>query len=471
MRERAGRAAADVHLRQLVTRATSSFDERRREAWSGSFAGRIDAVRDLAAAIRQHALDHLDAYVEQFAAGASAAGMRVHFARDAAEARAICLEIAGAAGCRLCVKSKSMVTEEIGLVGAFEEAGIETVETDLGEFIVQLDRDAPSHIVAPMIHKDRRSVARAFERSLGAEYTEDPERLTAIARRHMRGLFHRADLGVSGANFLVAETGSIVLCTNEGNADLVTSVPPLHVAVAGVEKLVPTTRHLVPLIKLLARSATGQDLTVYTTLVHGPRRPGEHDGPREVHVVLLDNGRSRVLRPATRPLLRCVRCGACLNACPVYRAVGGGHAYGAVYSGPIGAALTPLLRGLENYSDLPRASSLCGACFEACPVRIDIPRQLLQLRRELVDGNLAPLRQRLLFRAWAFTLRSPRRYRGASGLLRVLGRTIAASRGREEWLRRLPWPVSGWTAQRDFPAPAAESFRGWWRRHRREAPR
>ncbi len=463
----AERAARDLPLRQLVRRSTRSFDAARLGACGGAFGDRYDRLRALAGRIRQHALDHLDHYLELFVARAEARGTRVHFASDAAEARNLCLSIARAHRSRLCVKSKSMVTEEVRLLPALEEAGIETIETDLGEFIVQLDRDAPSHIVAPMIHKDRASVARAFVRELGSAYTEDPRGLTMIAREHMRAKYRRADLGITGANFLVAETGTLVICTNEGNADLAVSVPPVHVALAGIEKVVPRPLDLAVLLKLLARSATGQDLTVYTTMIHGPRRTAERGGPRELHVILVDNGRTGILREPTRELLRCIRCGACLNACPAYRALGGGHAYGAVYSGPIGATITPLLRGVHNYPDLPQASSLCGACRSACPVAIDIPRYLVALRERIVEERAAPWTARLAHRAWAAVLSSPALYRLATALQRTVLRALASpagAPGNERWVRRLPRPLCGWTAERDFPAPAAESFRSWWGR-------
>jgi L-lactate dehydrogenase complex protein LldF len=475
MEPRVRRAVADVQLQQFVDNATFIKDRGRVDALAAAFGDRADDVRALAGSIKQHTIDHLDLYLERFVERARANGTRMHFAADAAQANAIVTGIARGRGCRLCVKSKSMVTEEIGLLAALEAIDVETVETDLGEFIVQLDDDAPSHIVTPMIHKDRAAVARAFVRELGADYTEEPEALTRIAREHLREKYRRADLGISGGNFLLADTGAVVICTNEGNADFVVAGPPVHVAVVGIEKLIPTAAHLPVFLKLLARSATAQELTVYTTAIAGPRRTGEHDGPEEVHVVLVDNGRSALLADDRRELLRCIRCGACLNACPVYRAVGGGHAYGAVYSGPIGAVLTPLLKGLDSYPDLPQASSLCGACARACPVQIDIPAHLVRLRERQVDEGVVGRGSRLAYRAWAATLRRPRLYRLASALARVALRLGGRDGGRGErygdrrWIRRLPGPLSGWTDERDFPTPTSESFRHWWARHEREA--
>jgi L-lactate dehydrogenase complex protein LldF len=465
MRPRAAKAAGDVQLQQFVHRATEAKVSGRLRSCAAAFGPRYDDVRELAGRIKQHTLDHLDTYVERFVDRANASGATVHFAGDGGQANAICAAIARENGCRLCVKSKSMVTEETQLVPALEAIGVETLETDLGEFIIQLDHDAPSHIVMPMIHKNRVSVAQAFQRELGAPYTEDPAELTAIARDYMRQKYRAADLGISGANFLVAETGTVVVCTNEGNADLAVCGPRVHVVFVGIEKLVPRSEDLSVLLKLLARSATGQELTVYTTMITGPRRAHEHDGPDQVHVILLDNGRTDLLRAESRELLRCIRCGACLNSCPVYRKVGGGHAYGAVYSGPIGAVITPIFKGLANYKDLPHASSLCGACYEACPVRIDIPRHLVRLRREMAERGITSARERLLYRAWAAALRSGSLYRLGASLQRALLRRRA---GPDGWIDRLPGPLAGWTRQRDFPAPAARSFRAWWRERERE---
>ncbi|MBI4881697.1 MAG: iron-sulfur cluster-binding protein [Planctomycetes bacterium] len=482
MKARAARATEDETLQRFIFAATHEKDRGRVRVCQRAFGERYDAIRELAGAIKQHTLDHLDAYLEQFIDRAEAAGARVHFAAGAEQANAIGARIAAAHGCKLCVKSKSMVTEEIGLLPVLERLGVEVVETDLGEFIIQLDHDAPSHIVTPMIHKDRRSVARAFVRELGAEYTEDPEQLTRIARAHMRTKYRRADLGISGANFLIAETGSVVLCTNEGNADFSVSGPPVHVVFVGIEKVVPTMRHLAVFLKLLARSATAQELTVYTTIITGPRRAAEHDGPGEVHIILVDNGRTEILRAPTRELLRCIRCGACLNACPVYRKVGGGHAYGAVYSGPIGSVITPLFKGIENYPDLPQASSLCGACLEACPVKIDLPRHLVRLRRESVERKVTRWRDRQMYRLWAAVLERPWAFGAARAFQRWLlrswaGSRDAASRTPEDplrnhgWVRALPGLGRGWTECRDLITPPSGSFRRWWRSRGRGAER
>ena len=468
-------AVRDAALRRAVFDATMLKDVTRKECFASDFGARYAALRRLGGLIRQHTLDHLDAYLEQFVDRAEAAGAEVHFAADAGAANAICLDIARRHGCTRCVKTKSMVTEETHLLTALESAGIETVATDLGEFIIQLDHDRPSHIVTPMIHKDRAAVGRAFRRELGVEYTDDPEALTRIAREHLREKFRRADLGVTGANFLLAETGSVVLCTNEGNGRFCTTRPRVQVVLAGIEKVVPTWRDLAVMLKLLARSSTAQAMTIYTQLITGPRRGHEHDGPEQVHVILVDNGRSSILRPGTRELLRCIRCGACLNACPVYRQIGG-HAYGATYCGPIGALISPLLVGLAHYRDLPQLSSLCGACYEACPVAIDIPRHLIALRAAGVDRWLAGWPERMVFGLWTLVYRYPRLYRLAGWVQRRATRLIAWVCGNLDrggrltargWLRWAPGPVGGWTRCRDLPTPPAGSFRGWWRRRDR----
>ncbi len=467
MRRRSDAAVKDDALRAAVEAATLTKDTARKATFAEAFGERYDALRGLAERIKQHTLDHLDYYLDQFIDHAEAAGATVHYAADAAEANRVCLGIAEREGVRACVKAKSMVTEEVRLLEALQAAGVETLETDLGEFILQLDGDAPSHIVTPMIHKDRASVGRAFERELGAAYTDEPDALTAIAREHLRDKYRRADMGVTGGNFLVAGSGSVVVCTNEGNGTFCASTPRVHVAVVGIEKLVPTFEHAAVLLKLLARSSTAQPLTVYTDILTGPKRRDEHDGPEQLHVVLVDNGRTELLAdPVMRDTLRCIRCGACLNACPVYRTVGG-HSYGAVYTGPIGALVTPMLKGLTNYPDLPQASSLCGACGEACPVNIDIPHLLVHLRNELNAQRVAGRAERRAFKLYAWVLKKPWRYRWASRLVRFVLRRRADDDG---YVTRAPGPGKGWTETRDLPAPAKQSFRQWWKQNKRDEP-
>lgn len=461
------RAEAFTHNEEVlgwVNKATLTREGQRRDSTKQAFGENHDAVRQLAGQIKQHTLDHLDYYLEKFIDNATAAGAQVHYAKDAKEANAIAVEIAKREKLTACVKSKSMVTEETHLLPELEAVGVQTLETDLGEFILQIDDDAPSHIVTPMIHKNRVSVAKAFERELGARYTEDPKELTTIAREYLRDKFRKADLGISGGNFLVAETGTLVICTNEGNGRFCTTAPRVHIAFVGIEKLVPTFDHLAVLLKLLARHATGQPLTVYTHMVTGPKRAAEHDGPEQVHFIIVDNGRTNVLRdPEYRSALRCIRCGACLNACPVYRKVTG-HGYGAVYSGPIGAVITPLFKGLENYKDLPHASSLCGACYEACPVKINLPELLIKLRRDMITGRVTKWRERLAYKLFAMGLKSPLLYKVGGFVQRKLAPLVADKDG---YIHKGPGPIKGWTDTRDLLAPARNDFRRWWKQRRK----
>jgi L-lactate dehydrogenase complex protein LldF len=455
-RERAGHALGDAFLQQALTIATTKFIDLRREAFDAFPEG--DGLRDRAREIKEATLQRLDEHVDRLVEAVEGRGGHVHFAATAEEARAIVLDIARRTGARMAVKSKSMATEEIHLNAALEAAGVTPVETDLGEYIIQLAHERPSHIIAPAIHKTRGQVADLFARELGRAVEADPEVLTRIARAELREKFLRADLGISGANFAIAETGTVVLVTNEGNGRMVTSLPRVHVAVMGVEKVIPSMSDLVVFLAILAKSATGQKLSVYTTLVQGPRRPGELEGPDEFHLVLLDNGRVGQVAGPLREALGCLRCGACLNVCPVYRQIGG-HAYGHTYPGPIGILLTAMLHGTESVRDLAHASSLCGACLEACPVRIDIPRMLVDLRREAVQRDLPPWRERLAFRALAWLLRRPRLYRG----LGPLGRLLQAPVARGGVIRRLPGALGEWTRTRDLPAVAARTFQERWR--------
>jgi L-lactate dehydrogenase complex protein LldF len=410
------------------------------------------ALRQSAAAIKQHLLDHLPEYLEQFVTQVRARGGVVHFAPDAAAACRIIGDLAATRGAKLAVKAKSMTSEEVHLNAALTERGVEVVETDLGEFIVQIAHDRPSHIVTPIIHKDRRQVATTMAQVLGCPYTEDPGELTKIARAHLRDIFRRCDLGITGVNFAVAETGSICLLTNEGNGRMTTTRPRVHIALVGIEKLVPRLADLPVFLKLIARSTTGQAMGIYTTLISGPRQAGERDGPEELHVVLLDNGRSDIWAGAFREVLRCIRCGACLNACPVFRNVGG-HAYHSVYPGPIGSLVTPLLSHLREGTGLPRASSLCGACQVACPVMIDIPKYLVQLRA--AAPGVQPLAKRLGLRGWRAVVSQPALYRAAQWMLR---RVV---RGRwRDWLAR--GPLAAWGQRRELPTPAPRTFTEIW---------
>ncbi len=421
----------------------------------------LDAMRDRARSIRLHTLAHLDTYLERFADAFEANGGRVHFASDATEAVVIVAGIVAEHDARRVIKSKSMVTEEIHLNDALEANGCEVVETDLGEFIIQLAGEAPSHIIAPAIHMTAADIGKLFSERLGVDYTDDPTTLNSVARQHLRKVFLSADVGISGVNFGVAETGSICTVTNEGNGRLTTTAPKVHIGVMGMERVVPTLADMVQMVEVLARSGTGQRLSVYTNVLTGPRRPGDPDGPDEMHVVILDNGRSRALAGDTAEILGCIRCGACLNACPVYRAVGG-HAYGGVYPGPIGSVLHPALDGVGPWSELPYASTLCGACKEVCPIRIDIPRMLLELRAVAAAEGEGFAWLKPGMRAYAAAATRPSVWRGVMSFGGLVSRTA----GRSGHLERLPFHAGGWTRHRSLRAPARQSFRSWWKEQR-----
>lgn len=466
---RAHQALGDAHLQEAFRASTVRLYTNRLQA-AAEVPG-FERLRDRAREIKSQVMDHLDHYLEQFANNVEQHGGKVHWAATAEEACGMVLEIARKADAHEVVKAKTMVSEEIELNRALEAEGVRAVETDLGEFILQLAGERPAHIVAPAIHKTRGDVADLFAAHIDPARTEEPERLTGIARQALRAIFARAEMGVSGANFAIAETGTIVLVENEGNIRLSTTAPRVHVALVGIEKIIPRFGDLAVFLRLLARSGTGQKLTSYTSILTGPRRPGE-DGPEEMHVVLLDNGRVATLADKKmREALYCIRCGACLNACPVYRKIGG-HAYGWVYSGPIGALVTPQFVGIERARELPFASSLCGACREVCPVKINIPDLLLHLRSKAACTGAAPkpepdapVDERTSMRLWAWLMTRPRAYALGSRLARW-GQRLFARRGENDigkWIRRFPVaPVARWTDGRDLPALAPKSFRERW---------
>jgi L-lactate dehydrogenase complex protein LldF len=420
-----------------------------------------DALRTLAGQIKQHALDHLDYYLEQLQANVEKNGGTVHWARDGAEAKRIILDIAARANCTRVIKSKTMVSEEINLAHTLELAGMDVVETDLGEFIVQISHDRPSHLVAPIVHKDRQSIAKLFSEYFGTPYNDDPQALTMQARIFLRDKFRNSDFGMTGGNFLVAETGQLCCVENEGNQRQSMTTPRVLVSLVGIEKVVPRVADLAVMLKLLSRSATGQSITIYNNIFGGPRAAGERDGPEEFHLVLIDNGRTEILASEEyRETLRCIRCGACLNACPIYRKIGG-HAYGSVYPGPIGALITPLFQGLGNFKDLPQASSLCGACYEACPVKINIPKHLINLRRDINQQHLNGAIERIIYRIWARGLKSPLVYKLIGTIQKWDLRRRAKKTG---WIRNMPSVAAGWTQVRDMPAPAKKTFHQMWKK-------
>jgi len=415
-------------------------------------------LRDQARAIKDEMLAHLDGYLVQLEQAIEQRGGHVHWAADGEEAVQIVERIARESGVRRIVKSKSMVTEEIHLNRHLEAAGLEVTETDFGEFIIQVAGERPSHIVGPALHKTAEEMADVLNRRFHTHLTSDPAEMARFARGHLRQKFAEAQMGITGGNFLVAETGTVVIISNEGNARLTSSVPRVLCSIVGIEKVIPRLADLPVFLKVLARAATGQKMSIYTSLITGPRRVGEQDGPEEFHLVLLDNGRSKILGSPMRESLFCIRCGACLNICPVYRKVGG-HAYGGTYSGPIGAVLTPLFDGLNENAHQPQASSLCGACQSVCPVKIQIPELLVRNRAALHEQHLAPWGEEFIYRIWSRLMRSPRAYRW---LTWVASRTLPRF-ARQGWLRRLPGPLAGWTECRDFPAPAPRSFHELWR--------
>lgn len=475
-------ALVDMQLRGALRKATGQFGKRRLAAARG--LANWEELRTEARAIKDEVLLHLDRYLEQFATNAEARGAQVHWARDAVEANQIVRKLAESRGAQKIVKSKSMVTEEIHLNAALEAATCEVIETDLGEYIIQLAGETPSHILAPAIHKSKKQVAELFTAKIGVEPTDDIEKLTSAARCVLRERFAAADIGISGVNFAVAETGTILILENEGNIRLTTSLPKTHIALMGIEKIVPRFADLDIFLKLLVRSGTGQKLSTYQSIITGIKRDASDEGPEELHIVLLDNGRSRMLaHPVTRQSLACIRCGACLNACPVYQQIGG-HAYGSVYSGPIGAVITPQLIGLEKAAQLPFASSLCGACREVCPVRIDIPELLLHLRAEVKgagggqgQGQMAGAGGRiqrrrteaLVFKLFAAVMSRPWLYELSTRVGRILQRIVVKQGriGKVSGLTSGLVPLlGGWTTERDLRPLAPRSFREQWRRSR-----
>ncbi|MCY2962288.1 MAG: LutB/LldF family L-lactate oxidation iron-sulfur protein [Planctomycetota bacterium] len=420
-------------------------------------------LRDKARAIKDETLAHLDVHLATLEKSILARGGHVHFAADAADANEIVQRIIRERGVQRVVKSKSMVTEEIHLNKHLEEAGVEVTETDFGEFIIQVAGERPSHLVGPALHKTAEEMAVCLNDRFDQTLTKDPAEMAQFARGYLRQKFAEADLGITGGNFLVAETGTVVIISNEGNARLTTSVPKIMVSIVGIEKVIPKLSDLPIFLKILARAATGQKLSIYTSMVTGPRKPGEGDGPEEFHLILLDNGRSRILGSPMRESLFCIRCGACLNICPVYRKIGG-HAYGGIYSGPIGAVISPLFDGLAETYHQPHASSLCGACQVACPVKIQIPELLIRNRAAQHAAHVAPKGEEFIYRVWSWMMRRPWLYRMAGKVAaKVLG-----WKAKGGWVSQLPGPLAGWTAHRDFPTPAATSFRDRWKELERE---
>ena len=463
-KDNAHEALRDAALQKALGHVRTNFIDKRAQA--AARLPEFEALRDSARDIKDHTLAHLDLYLEAYETKVRELGGEVHYALTAKEGVDIVLELCQQRGAKSVTKGKSMISEEMGLNAAMEAAGIEPVETDLGEYIIQIRHETPSHILAPAIHLSPDQIAKDFRRvhaDLPADRDlSDPTSLLAEARAVLRDKFLHADVGITGANFLIAETGTSIIVTNEGNGDLTQILPKAHIVLASIEKLVPTLEDASQILRVLARSAAGQDMSVYTTLSTGPRRPGDADGPQEYHVVLLDNGRSSMLGTEFAEMLRCIRCGACLNHCPVYQAVGG-HAYGWVYSGPMGAVLTPSLVGVDKGGHLPNASTFCGRCESVCPMRIPLPKMMRHWREREFERHLTPTRQRLGLAFWAFFAKRPWLYRLSTSFAM---RGLAHFGRKNGSFAQLPL-AGGWTATRDFPAPQGATFQAQWQAKRK----
>ena len=462
-KQNAHRALGDAQLQKALGNVRAGFIDKR--AAAAARLPEFEALRDAARDIKNHTLAHLDLYLEAYEKNVTAAGGTVHFARTAQEACEAVVAICKAQGARVVTKGKSMVSEEIGLNAAIEAAGMTAIETDLGEYIIQLRGEAPSHIIAPAVHLNKEQVEQDFrrihtdlpkERDLSA-----PESLLGEARAVLRERFLESDVGITGANFLIAETGTSVIVTNEGNGDLTQILPKVHIVIASIEKVVPTLEDAAQIMRVLARSATGQDMTVYGTFSTGPSRMTDVDGPEQYHVVLVDNGRSAMLGTEFEDMLRCIRCGACMNHCPVYHAVGG-HAYGWVYPGPMGAVLTPSLIGVDKGGHLPNASTFCGRCESVCPVRIPLPKLMRHWREREFERHLAPAAMRYGLGFWAFFAKRPALYRFATSLAMPVMGFFGRTKGR---FASLPF-AGGWTKGRDMPAPQGKTFQAQWKARR-----
>ncbi|MGE0726294.1 MAG: LutB/LldF family L-lactate oxidation iron-sulfur protein [Alphaproteobacteria bacterium] len=462
-KDNARQALGDQRLQRALENLRHGFQERRRIA-AGNLP-EFERLREIARDIKNHTLENLDAYLERYERNVVANGGHVHWCRTAAEARDTILKLCRDAGARTVTKGKSMIAEEIALNDHLEENGIEPVETDLGEYIIQLRKEPPSHIIAPAVHLNKEDVEEAFRKSHtelpASRSLAEPRELCDEARTILRRKFLAADVGITGANFLIAETGSSIIVTNEGNGDLTQILPKMHIVLASLEKVVPTLEDASTILRLLARSATGQEFSSYTTVSTGPRRPGDLDGPEQYHVVLLDNGRSAMLGTEFQDMLRCIRCSACMNHCPVYASVGG-HAYGWVYPGPMGAVLTPQLIGIDAAGHLPNASTFCGRCESVCPMKIPLPKMMRHWRERQFDHRLGPAPARWGLGAWAFLAARPRLYALAAKVgAFALGR-LGRRKGR---FASLPL-AGGWTGVRDMPAPEGRTFRDLWAKGR-----
>ncbi|MBM7603862.1 L-lactate dehydrogenase complex protein LldF [Metabacillus crassostreae] len=457
--ERVDKGVNNTFMRNAVVSAQERMQGKRLLATEE--IGNWEEWRKLGEEIRTHTLENLDYYLEQLSENVKKRGGHVFFASTKEEANEYISKVARKKNAKKVVKSKSMVTEEIHLNSALEKAGCEVIETDLGEYILQLDdHDPPSHIVVPALHKNKEQIRDTFKEKRGYDKSEIPEELALFAREQLRQEFLSADLGITGCNFAVAESGSISLVTNEGNAGLVTALPKTQITVMGMERIVPTWEELDVLVSLLCRSSVGQKLTSYITGLTGPKGEGDVDGPEEFHLVIVDNGRSNILGTEFQSALNCIRCAACVNVCPVYRHIGG-HSYGSIYAGPIGAVLTPLLGGYEDYKELPYASSLCAACTDACPVKIPLHELLIKHRRKIVeDEKKSPFAEKLAMKGYQLAASSPSLYKAGT----KSASSVMAPFTQDNSIQKGPGPMKPWTDVRDFPAPNKERFRDWYKK-------
>lgn len=463
LKKRTEKALRDEFLRKAVAFTTDKLRGGRLNAMAD--LGNWELWRDRGNAIRKHTISNLDYYLSQFSDNVAKAGGHVYFCQTAEEAVSTFLAIAERKRAKLVAKGKSMVSEEIHLNHHLEERGIEAIETDLGEYILQLAKETPSHLIIPAIHKNKQQIAELFGEEAGQEFPPETKVLAKYAKERLRNYFLEADIGLTGCNFGIAESGTITLVSNEGNARMVSTLPKTHIAVMGMERLVPTFEDVEVMLNLLARSATGQKLTTYTSFITGPRHEGDLDGPEELHVIILDNGRSAQLGdPQFQDVLNCIRCAACLNVCPVYRHVGG-HTYGSVYSGPIGAVLTPLLQqDMQEAGQLAYASSLCGACYEACPVKIPLHDMLVHLRHRKVKMKLTPLAERAAFKTFQLAFGNVNVYRTATKAAYYMQKPFV----RNGFIPKGPGPLAGWTQSRFLPMKPKQSFRDKWQQLRKE---
>nr|WP_144928829.1 LutB/LldF family L-lactate oxidation iron-sulfur protein [Paenibacillus bovis] len=456
--QRVDKGIHDGFLRSAMVSAQERLKNRKHDAEIE--IGNWEEWRDLAEEIRKHTLENIDYYLEQLANNVVSEGGHVYFASTGEDANNYITNIVKEKQAKKIIKSKSMVTEEISLNQALEVVGCKVIESDLGEYILQLDNhDPPSHIVAPALHKNKEQIRDTFKDKKGYTKSSKPEELALFAREQLRNEFFEADIGITGCNFAVAESGAITLVTNEGNARLVTTLPKTQITVMGMERIVPTWEELDILVSMLCRSAVGQKLTSYITCLTGPRDNDEVDGPEEFHLVIVDNGRSKLLGTEFQSALQCIRCAACINVCPIYRHIGG-HSYGSIYPGPIGAVLSPLLGGYDDYKELPFASSLCGACTEACPVKIPLHDLLIKHRRNMVEEEeRSSFGEKLAMKGFSLAASNPLLYQMGS----KIAPTVMGPLVKEGKIKKGPGPIKPWTDIRDFPEPSKESFRDWFK--------